>query len=287
MERWGQDYQEDAPGRVQTLPGADPSPPKKAAGTPPPTAAGQGALPGGVDQAWWSRVQRKLGNKAGSVEDLKDPQHRAWLNRQLRKKRQKKVGGGETTAQKGGAGPETTPQTGGTDPPPQTGGPEPMPGGGATQLPGDMGYYTGWGGKTMARHQGGQGPWTPWGRWGAPGGYPGPTPPGWPGSGPWDPGAGGAGSSPAGYPGSPNYPVPGQGFPLPGSPGGPGRMTYLPEHSWPGPGGPGFPFPGSPGGPEHTLVPWQTGGASPRPWGPRDMFQSLRQRGVVPPERSA
>jgi hypothetical protein len=264
MERWGRDYQEDIPDdRVQTLPGADSSPPKGPAGTPPPTAAGQGALPEGVDAAWWGRVQRKLGNKAGTVEDLKDPKHRAWLNRQLRKKRQKKAGGQTAPTQTGGAEPK--PETGGTDPPPQTGGPEPMPGGGATQLPGDMGYFTGWGGQTVARHQGGQGPWTPWGSWGGgAGGYPGPTPPGWPGAGA------------AGYPGSPNYPVPGQGFPLPGSPGGPTRMSYPPM------------MPPSPWSmPPWGMTPWQTGGASPMPWGPRDMFQSMSERGVVPPERSA
>lgn len=185
-QRWGADQREDMPGGNLSLPGQNAAPAAGPPGRPAPTAAGQGALPEGVDQAWWGRAQRVLGDKAGSAEDLQDPQHRKWLNKQLKKRRQKKVGGG--------------PQTGGPDPPPggpQTGGIDPPPG--APPGAGPPGTtMTGWGGKTVA--QGAGGGYTPVP--GAPGGAA-PTP------------------GPAGYPGSPSYPQPGQGFPLPGAPGGP------------------------------------------------------------------
>lgn len=243
MQRWGADYREDATDPRMTLPGQN-APAQgqtsgggkyRAPGTPPPTAAGQGGLPAGVDQAWWNRVQKTLGDKAGTADKLNDPQHRAWLNKQLKKKRQKKVGSGP---QAGGPEPSTM-QTGGPDPMPgtppggQTGGPEPMPGGPpggppppAPGVPGQI--MTGWGGRTVQRHTGGQ--YTPM------------------------PGA-------AGYPGSPSYPMPGQTSPLPGMPGGPtgpgpwgsgyGYGGQQPWQNYPGYGGnePSYPMPG--GGPAY------------------------------------
>ena len=211
--------QRPAPNAQPGLPGvnAPAAGPAQPPGRPQPTAGAGGGLPEGVDQAWWGRAQRILGDKAGSSEDLKDPKHRAWLNKQLKKNRQKKVGGGPQTG-----GPDPPAPTGGPDPPgggPQTGGPDPPPGG--PTPPGGT-TMTGWGGKSVTQNPGG--------------GY---TP-----------------TNPAGYPGSPNYPQPGQGFPLPGAPGGPtgpgapggtetGRWTGPPD-----PGGPGSWPGGSPPGTE-------------------------------------
>ena len=58
----------------------------------------RGAVPvaaptgGGGGQKWdagWERRARKiLGNKVGSQQDLMDPEHRRWINRKLRKRRQ-------------------------------------------------------------------------------------------------------------------------------------------------------------------------------------------------------
>ena len=208
-------------------------------------AEGPGGSYGGADwdAAWEKRAKKLLGDRAGSHADMADPQHRRWVNKQLKKQKASAGGGGETPAEEPPA--ETAPPPGEAEGgPPDTGGVDTMPPEGTPGAPGAPPPGQ-WAGGWLPN----AGAAVPWG-----GG----------GRGDWTNVRGGAG-----YPGAPSYPGQGQAYPLPGQPGGsaPGGYPGTPPVMT-GPGGyPGPTPPGYPGGGTTEAIMRQGGTGG---WDPAD-----------------